>query len=168
MNAIEGIIKQQYDDIAHVYDRRWNRYISNTLTFFQTWVDINPTANVLDVACGTGELERLLLQKYPSLHITGVDISDKMLERARQKLKGYANLSFEHTTAASLPFANDSFDAVISANSFHYFSHPEKVLSEMRRVLKPGGTLTILDWCKDFLLCRVCDGILKLLDPAHQ
>ncbi|MDY7022273.1 MAG: methyltransferase domain-containing protein [Cyanobacteriota bacterium] len=168
MNSLELTVKKQYDDLAPVYDQRWSRYICDTLLFFREWLNISPSATVLDVACGTGELERLLLEQYPSLYIAGVDISEQMLVQARQKLTGYTNVSFENTTASSLPFSDESFDVVISANSFHYFSDPEKVLTEMRRVLKPGGTIAILDWCKDFWLCRVCDWVLKILDPAHQ
>jgi ubiquinone/menaquinone biosynthesis C-methylase UbiE len=67
-----------------------------------------------------------------------------------------------------LPFDNDSFDVIVSANSFHYFDDPVASLKEMRRVLKPDGKVIILDWCRDYLTCKICDIILKSFDPAHQ
>ncbi|BAY95022.1 MULTISPECIES: class I SAM-dependent methyltransferase [Nostocales] len=48
------------------------------------------------------------------------------------------------------------------------FDNPNVALNEMKRVLKQNGNLIILDWCKDFLVCRVCDWILQRIDPAHQ
>lgn len=168
MHPHESTIQKQYNQLAHIYDWRWGRYIANTLAFFQAWAEIPPAAAVLDVACGTGELERLLLNHNPDQVIVGVDLSEQMLSQARQKLSGYANVSFQQATASQLPFPDQSFDMVVSANAFHYFTEPGAALQEMRRVLKPGGTVVILDWCKDFLLCRVCDWALKRLDPAYQ
>jgi ubiquinone/menaquinone biosynthesis C-methylase UbiE len=59
---IETIVRKQYDQLAAVYDLRWKSYIANTLSFLKTWAEISPTDNILDVACGTGEFERLLLE----------------------------------------------------------------------------------------------------------
>lgn len=168
MHPHESTIQEQYNQLAQIYDWRWGRYIANTLTFFKAWADIPPTAAVLDVACGTGELERLLLNDNPAQVIVGVDLSEQMLSQARQKLSGYRNVSFHQATASQLPFSDQSFEVVVSANAFHYFPQPGMALQEMKRVLKPGGTVVILDWSKDFLLCRVCDWVLKRLDPAYQ
>jgi ubiquinone/menaquinone biosynthesis C-methylase UbiE len=165
---LESKVRNQYNQVASMYDQRWNYYISNTLSFLKTWVDLPPTATVLDIACGTGELERLILAEHPTQHMVGVDISEQMLKVARQKLQNYSNVRFELASASALPFDNASFDTVISANSFHYFDDPNAALNEMQRALKPNGNLIILDWCKDFLVCRVCDWILQRIDPAHQ
>ncbi|MEH2264614.1 class I SAM-dependent methyltransferase [Nostoc sp.] len=161
-------VRQQYDKLATIYDQRWNSYIVNTLSFLKDWAQISPSMTVLDVACGTGEFEWLLLTENPTQHITGVDISEKMLLVAQQKLKEYPYISFHTASASALPFENNSFDIVVSGNSFHYFDDPNAALIEIKRVLKPDGTVIILDWCKDYLLCRVCDFILKLVDPAYK
>ncbi|MBL1179224.1 class I SAM-dependent methyltransferase [Pantanalinema sp. GBBB05] len=165
---LESKVRTQYNQVASIYDQRWNSYISNTLSFLKTWADLPPTATVLDIACGTGELERLILAEHPTQPMVGVDISEQMLEVARQKLQNYPNIKFELASASALPFDDVSFDTVISANSFHYFDDPNIALKEMKRVLKPNGNLIILDWCRDFLVCRVCDWILQRIDPAHQ
>jgi len=164
----ESTVRQQYNQLASVYDRRWQHYITKTLLFLKQWVTIPAEARVLDLACGTGEFERFLLQDNPDQLITGIDISEQMLAIAHQKLKPYPNVSLQLATASDLPFADRSFDVIVSANSFHYFDNPELALKEMKRVVKPGGRVVILDWCKDYLVCRVCDALLQRFDPAHQ
>ncbi|MBH8563283.1 class I SAM-dependent methyltransferase [Nostoc sp. CENA67] len=165
---IETIVRKQYNELAAVYDLRWKSYIANTLSFLKTWAEISSTDIVLDVACGTGEFERLLLAEYSSQQIVGVDISDKMLAIAQKKCSAYPQVSFETASASSLPFDSNSFDVIVSANSFHHFNHPLTALKEMRRVLKPDGKVIILDWCRDYLLCQICDILLKAFDSAHQ
>ncbi|MES1025473.1 methyltransferase domain-containing protein [Gloeocapsa sp. BRSZ] len=164
----ETKVRQQYDNIAATYDQRWSHYVGSTLSFLQAWADISPTATVLDVACGTGEFERLLLADNPQQKIVGVDISEKMLAIAREKCHEYPNVSFYTAPASALPFANQSFDAIVCASSFHYFDDPHAALLEMKRVLKPNGRIVILDWCKDYLLCRICDWVLPIFDSAYK
>lgn len=161
-------VREQYDQLAATYDHRWSRYILDTLSFLKTWAQIAPTDTVLDVACGTGEFERLILAENPTQSIVGVDISENMLAIAQQKLQAYPNVSFQTATASALPFRDDSFDVIVSASSFHYFDDPKVALTEMKRVLKPNGKVVILDWCKDYLLCRICDVLLQVFDPAYQ
>ena len=161
-------VRAQYEQLANIYDLRWRKYINNTLTFLCNWEQIDSQSTVLDVACGTGEFERLLLDKNPMQRIIGVDISEKMLDIAREKYRVYSNVEFHQTSANSIPFASHSFDVAVCANSFHYFEKPLVALSEIKRVVKPNGKLIILDWSKDFLVCRICDWILQIFDPAHQ
>ncbi|MBD2412201.1 methyltransferase domain-containing protein [Nostoc calcicola FACHB-3891] len=165
---IETTVRKQYDRLASVYDRRWKKYISDTLDFLKNWAEISPLDTVLDVACGTGELERLLLTEHSTLKIVGVDISEEMLAIAKEKCSVYPQVSFHTASASALPFADDSFDVIVSASSFHYFSEPLAALIEMQRVLKPNGKVVILDWCKDYLFCRILDLILKIIDPGHR
>ncbi|MEA5625197.1 class I SAM-dependent methyltransferase [Nostoc sp. UHCC 0251] len=164
----ETKVRKQYDRLAAIYDQRWSNYVANTLSFLKSWVQISPSDVVLDIACGTGEFERLILIEQPMQQMVGVDISDKMLLMAKQKCCNYPNVSFYNAPASALPFASNSFDVVISASSFHYFDNPDAALTEMKRVLKPDGKLVILDWCRDYLLCQICDIILKVFDPAYK
>jgi 2-polyprenyl-3-methyl-5-hydroxy-6-metoxy-1,4-benzoquinol methylase len=87
-------IKTQYDRLANIYDLRWRNYITNTLTFLYNWEPIDPEATILDVACGTGEFERLLLNQNPTQKITGIDISEKMLNVAQEKYQTYPNVNY--------------------------------------------------------------------------
>ncbi len=161
-------MREQYNQMAALYDRRWNHYISNTLSFLKDWAKISPTDTVLDIGCGTGEFERLLLVEHPTQLIVGVDISEKMLEIAQQKCHPYPNISFQKASASALPFGDRSFDIIVSASALHYFDDPIAALTEMKRVLKPEGEIVILDWCKDYLLCQIYDIVLKLIDPAYK
>lgn len=164
----ESKVRQQYNRIAAIYDQRWNHYVTNTLKFLKNWVHLSPTEIVLDIACGTGEFERLILAEHSTQQMVGVDISDQMLAIAQQKLHAFPHVSFQIANASALPFADHSFDVVVSANAFHYFDDPTTALKEMQRVLKPNGKVVILDWCRDFLLCQISDALLKLFDPAHR
>lgn len=164
----ETKVREQYDQLATVYDQRWSGYVANTLSFLKSWAQISPQASVLDIGCGTGEFEQLVLAEHPTQQMLGVDISEKMLSVAKQKCHAYPHVSFHTASASALPFVNHSFDVIISASSFHYFDNPQAVLAEMKRVLKPDGTVVILDWCKDYLLCRLCDIVLKVFDPAYK
>jgi ubiquinone/menaquinone biosynthesis C-methylase UbiE len=164
----EARVRQQYNQLAAVYDQRWKRYVTDTLKFLKVWVHLSSTERVLDIACGTGEFERIVLAEQSTQQIVGVDISEQMLAIAKQKLCSFPTVSFQIANASALSFADHSFDIVVSANAFHYFDDPMLSLKEMRRVLKPNGRVIILDWCRDFFVCRICDVLLKLVDPAHR
>ena len=161
-------VRQHHDRLARGYDQRWSRYITQTLTFLKTWASIPPGAAVLDIGCGTGEFERLVLCEHPEHRMVGVDLSAKMLEIARQKCQGYSNVTLCIASASALPFPDRSFDLVVSASALHYFDQLAVSLAEMQRVVKPGGSVVILDWCKDYLLCRLFDIVLKLIEPAYR
>lgn len=165
---METTVRKQYNQMAALYDRVWSRYVAKTLAFLKDWAQLAPTSTVLDVACGTGAFERLVLLEQPTQQIIGIDLSEKMLDIAQQKCRAYPNVSFQKASAAALPFADRSFDVVVSASALHYFDDPIAAFIEMKRVLKPDGKLVILDWCKDDWLCRLYDLALKRFDPAYR
>jgi ubiquinone/menaquinone biosynthesis C-methylase UbiE len=167
-SQIENAVTDEYNRLAAIYDSRWNNYLSKSLSFLVEWAEIPPEAAILDVACGTGELAKLLLAKNPQQQITGIDISGSMLEVAKKKLRAYSNVNLDNTSVTSLPFADESFDIIICASAFHYFESPQLALDQMKRVLKPQGKLIILDWCRDYFFLKIVDAWLKLTDSAHQ
>ena len=168
LTMTEAKVSQQYNQLATVYDQRWKHYVANTLEFLKAWVLLSSTEKVLDIACGTGEFERIVLAEHSTQEIVGIDISEQMLAIAKHKHHSFPSVSFQIANASVLPFADNNFDVVVSANAFHYFGNPVAALKEMRRVLKPGGRVVILDWCRDFIVCQICDVFLKLVDPAHR
>lgn len=167
-SQIENAVTEEYNQLAAIYDSRWDNYVSNSLSFLIEWAEIPPEAAILDVACGTGEFAKLLLAKNPQQQITGIDISQEMLEVAKGKLQAYSHVNLSNTSVTSLPFADESFDIVICASAFHYFDSPQLALAQMKRVLKPEGKMIILDWCRDYFLLKIVDAWLKLTDSAHQ
>lgn len=167
-SSIETAVRDEYNKLASVYDRRWHNYISHSLSFLDNWVDIPSEASVLDLACGTGEFAKLLLTKNPQQHITGIDISKQMLAKAENKLRAYPNVKLQNAAVKNLPFGDASFEIVICANAFHYFEFPQQTLTEIKRVLKPNGKLIILDWCRDYVLMKILDAWLKIFNSAHQ
>jgi protein-S-isoprenylcysteine O-methyltransferase Ste14/ubiquinone/menaquinone biosynthesis C-methylase UbiE len=158
-------VKTVYDSLAATYDRRWHRYIDLSLTKVIETLALTGDERILDVACGTGELERRLLALQPGLHLTGVDLSPKMLAEARSKrLSG--DVSWVEGEASQAALADDGFDVVICASSFHYFRGPTDCLTRFRHCLAPGGTLVMLDWCDDYWMCKLCSLWLRLTDRA--
>lgn len=120
---------------------------------------------VLDVACGTGELERRLLDRWPGLRILGADLSFGMLDQAVSKEHRH-RVGWLQAESIRLPFPEESFDCCICANSFHYFRSPHACLAEIRRVLRPAGTLILVDWCDDYLSCKLCSFWLRFTQRA--
>jgi len=164
----DASVPNQYDRWARIYDRFWRRYMNHTLPVVQKMAAVAPGERVLDVACGTGELLRRIAQTTPSADLTGVDLAPGMVARARSKLRNEPTVQVEPADAHDLPFDDASFDVVLCANTFHYFTHPSRVLSEAQRVLRADGRLVILDWCRDYWTCRVMDAVLPWVDPAYE
>jgi SAM-dependent methyltransferase len=96
---------------------------------------------VLDIACGTGVAAQAAADA--GAHVTGVDFSAAMLAMARSL---HPDIAFQAGDAEQLPFADRSFDAVISNFGVHHVEHPERAIAEARRVLAPGGTLAFTVW----------------------
>jgi ubiquinone/menaquinone biosynthesis C-methylase UbiE len=154
----------EYAKAAEQYDQKWAFYVEATTRETLKRVPMTASSRVLDVGCGTGELLRRLRAKYPEAALAGLDPVAEMLAVARDKLGGKEDLRIGY--ADSLPWRAGSFDAVVSCNMFHYISHPVQALREMARVLRPGGSLVLTDWCDDYLACRVCNLYLRLTNRA--
>lgn len=105
---------------------------------------------ILDVATGTGDFAIETLKLNPD-KVTGIDISEGMLEVGRKKMKdrGYdSKIELLSGDSENLPFEENKFDAVIVAFGVRNFENLEKGLAEMYRVLKPGGRLVVLEFSK--------------------
>ncbi len=106
---------------------------------------LKPGALVLDVACGTGELILRLASDLPKVRFIGLDLAPAMIERARAKSTGIANVSFQVRTARRLPLADASVDLLLCTEAFHHFAEPDRVLTEFQRVLALDGHLILVD-----------------------
>lgn len=158
-------VVREYERLAPVYDQRWGNYVAASVGRTLGRIDLRAGERVLDVGAGTGALLSALAEREPAASLSGVDASPAMLARARAKLGARANL-FE-AQAENLPFEAGSFDLLVSTSVFHHLRRPREALREWRRVLRPGGRIALTDWCDDFLACRVCDRVLRLVSASH-
>ena len=133
-----------YDPVVR-YTTREHRFKTALLV----QANLHTDQRVLDLACGTGTLAIMAKQRYPSLQVIGLDGDPAILQRARLKAaKQQASIGFEHGYATALPFADASFDRVLSSLFFHHLLPADKhqTFAEIYRVLRPGGELHIADW----------------------
>lgn len=101
-------------------------------------VGLKDAESVLDVGCGSGIVTRDLAHLTRG-HVYGIDESEDMIEVGRKVLKQYDNVSLQVASAEKLPFDDDFFDVVTCNLVLMWSSHPQHVVEEMARVVKPGG-----------------------------
>lgn len=161
-------VQQEYRSLAENYEAKWARYLEETHRRAMEILHPEKSPRILNLACGTGYLENLVLQSGAPRLMTGIDLTFEMLRLARDKFRGRDGIYFQNARASLLPFKESSFDLVSCVNSFHFFVNPVEVLRECWRVLKPSGRLVIVDWCRDFFFCKACDWYLKRANRSHH
>lgn len=151
----DRLLRDHYRSWSKTYDRAFRDYSAQTLAEAVDALGSPLPGRVLDLACGTGLLIERLLAVDPTLSIVGVDLSEDMLAHARRRFEGRAEVSLRSGRAEAVPLADASVDAVVIANAFHLVRDRAAALRECRRVLVPGGSLVIVDWCRDSVPMRV-------------
>ncbi|MCC5867981.1 MAG: methyltransferase domain-containing protein [Gammaproteobacteria bacterium] len=141
-------VQAHYAQLARHYDRRWNRYSQVSLERLADALPLSGEESVLDLACGTGRLAEILRGRHPRLTVTGMDLSADMLEVARGRLPEDERTHWHQGSMESLPFPDASFDAVSCSSAFHLVPDQSRAMAEMVRVLRPGGHLCMVDWCR--------------------
>lgn len=143
-------IAPRYDLLNHLLsaqiDRVWRARTARELKQILQ----RPEAVVLDLCCGTGDLA-FVLQRGAKARVLGADFSHTMVVRAREKAmsaNGTLRIPFLEADALRLPFSDGSFDLVTSAFGFRNLANYEDGLREILRVLKPGGTVGILEFAE--------------------
>ena len=146
-------VEQMFDNISPKYDLL-NRLFSMGID--QGWrrkvvrlLGREPVEHLLDVATGTADLA--ILGATKAKRVTGVDISEGMLGHGRTKVakRGLEQrIVLQRADSESLPFADNTFDAVTVAFGVRNFEHLEQGMREMQRVLKPNGRLFVLEFSK--------------------
>ncbi len=129
-----------FDTIARGYDRMNHLMTLGLDRWWRRRAVKGLHGNVLDVACGTGDM--VLALQESGCTVTGVDLSEEMMAIAKQKAP---ETTYKIADAEHLPFPDETFDAVTCAFGVRNFVHLEQGLKEMLRVLKPGGTMVILE-----------------------
>ena len=169
--AIQGAFTEMSSHYEEVVDGElnffWGWSYQSFLEELVKHTSILPGQKVLDIATGTSVIPRKLLeQEIPGIQITGLDITESMLRQGRGKILAADNgdaVQLVCGDAMALPCAGDSFDVVVSGLASHHMDIP-LMLSEMKRVLKPGGLLSIIDVGTSPLWnTRVFQGFAKLI-----
>lgn len=114
---------------------------TNKIRRILDYANITENCNVLDVACGTGVLTPFLIDRKVK-SVTGIDISQKMLNIAKDKFAHFKNVDFINADAEKLHL-QESFDRIIIFDAFPHFCEPEQVIEIMYNHIRPGGRLTI-------------------------
>ena len=145
-------VEAMFDNIAPTYDtlnhrlswnidRRWRRKAIKALEPYRP-------QEILDIATGTGDFAIMAAQMLAPTRLVGTDISEGMMAVGREKVKrlGLSEvITFEREDCLNLSYSDNSFDAVTAAFGIRNFSSLDKGLSEMCRVLRPGGRLSIVE-----------------------
>lgn len=167
-------VADMFDNIAYRYDFL-NRFLSAGIDIW--WrkkaigqlKKLNPKI-ILDVATGTADVAIMTTSLLHPDKITGIDISDGMLQIGRAKIKkqGLENtIELVNGDSETIKFADNTFDAVTVAFGVRNFEHLEKGLSEIKRVLKPGGKLVVLEFSqpKTAGVTQLYNVYMKLVAP---
>jgi SAM-dependent methyltransferase len=122
---------------------------------------------VLDVACGPGLLACAFARV--ARHVTGIDLTPAMLERARALAaeRGLTNLTWRLGDVLPLPFPDGTFSIVTARFAFHHFLDPPAVLREMGRVCAPGGRVAVIDSAPAADKAAAFNRMERLRDPSH-
>lgn len=167
-------VENMFDNIAFRYDFL-NRFLSAGIDVgwrkkaIKQLVPSMPE-NILDVATGTGDFALTSFQILKPEKITGIDISEGMLEIGRKKIEKAGlqkNIQLLKGDSEAILFDDNTFDAVTVAFGVRNFENLEKGLAEIRRVLKPGGKLVILEFTKPAapVIKQVYNFYMKTITP---
>lgn len=148
VEAMFDAIAPRYDLLNRVLslgiDQQWRRQAVG-------WLRDDRPQRILDVATGTGDLAIEAYRRLGPERVVGVDISEEMLAHGRDKLDrmGLGEvITLQAGDAEKLPFSDAQFDAVLVAFGVRNFEHLDRGLAELRRVLRPGGSLVVLEFSR--------------------
>lgn len=142
---------------------RWSRRLAPKFIGF---AGIKNAACVLDVGCGTGNLASTLALNSNIRGIHGVDFSAPYIEHAKRNNSG-SRIQFQVGDACALPFGDKEFEHTLAMLVIQFIPQPERAISEMRRVTRPGGTVAAATWDArgGFVWARMFWDTAAMLDP---
>jgi SAM-dependent methyltransferase len=150
--------------MAGDYDR-FSRYMEPDARVFYEGLDIPPGCQLLDVACGSGQLA--LLAARDGIHVTGVDIAPNLVQRARTRARAEGlEARFVEGDAEELPFEDASFDVVTSLVGAMFAPRPDLVARELLRVCAPGGTIAMANWTPQGFVGEMFKTFARFIAPS--
>lgn len=164
-DSYEETIKKQtiktFNYLSKNYDKSLSGY--NPRKNYKLIIDeikLKKGNTLLDVGCGTGEILKKLSTKYINVKLYGIDISQEMLKIAKKKDK-LSKIKYICCDAESLPFKDNTFDVLITNESFHHYPNPQKALKEFKRVLKDNGKLILCDMYRPIIIRNFMNFMFK-------
>lgn len=147
-----------FDRAGDSYERGRPEYPQDAIDFLVKTLQIEPTSTVVDLGAGTGKFTKLLTQSKATV------IAVEPVEGMRKKFQSlYPGIKILSGTAEDIPMEDNSVDAVIAAQAFHWFNGPAAV-REIHRVLKPNGKIGLIWNARDESLAWVAE-LTKIIDP---
>lgn len=138
-------VEKQFDAVANDYDKQRQSLIPCFNDFYGVAIENlvleNEEPVLMDIGAGTGLFSEMVLQKYPLAHIELIDISNEMLQMAKQRLVAYPNVRTTKININDVHLANNQYDAVISSLAIHHLTDEEKknIYQKIYHGLKSGG-----------------------------
>jgi len=163
------VVEREFGKQAEHFSRSQTMRQKGGLEILPRLIGAKPHHRVLDLACGPGFVGLEFAERVRE--VVGVDLTPEMLKQARAlaRKEQIGNIAFRRADVNRLPFADGSFDLVVTRASFHHFPDPQRVLNEMVRVLKPRGRILISDNTSkdDPEKSRRQNALEKMRDPSH-
>ena len=144
---------------------RFSRYMERDAEAFYRRLAIKPGAQLLDVACGAGQLS--LIAARAGAHVTGCDIASNWLVQARRSAAAEGlSIVFEEGDAEALPYGDGTFDGVVSLIGAMFAPRPERVAAEFTRVCRAGGIIAMANWTGPGFVGQMFKTIAKHIAPS--
>ncbi len=148
--------KKYYDETAEQFEERsffgranrnHQKKIQKICELLNLQINDRSEFYILEIGVGTGLHAQYVLQHFPNVYFVGIDLSEKMLFQAQKKFLSdiFDKKNFLVGDGNLLPFRNNSFDAVYISGSLHHFSDPFNCLKEVYRIVKPNGTIALME-----------------------
>lgn len=164
------INEAKWDKWAKTIDNKSLRYdyLRSAQSAVISLLNVQENVSVLDIGCGSGWALGQIADLVEGKGLFfGIDLSEKMIEKARENFKGRENFHFIKANAEEIPLEIDQFDIIICTNSFHHYLHQDKALKEMHRLVKLGGKIYILDPIVDYWILKPIAKTFHLFDRSH-
>ena len=131
-------------------------------------INISSGDQVLDVACGTGNMAITARRKVPHIKVTGIDLTSELLPQAKDQaiLAEVDDIEWKESDVESLPFEDKVFDVILSNFGHMLRPHPQIAIKEMIRVTKPGGCIAFSTWPFELVNGKLFEAMAKHL-PAN-